>query len=168
MVTTDPIAIRAALEETYRENRALIAGLSDPDLERPTSNPRWKVRQLAAHIAEDDGGTVYVGKLLAKGKNAKAPNFVVDLANWWSVRKHKWARAADLVAVLDAKHRELLAWLAALTPEALARGGEESQVGRVTLGEFLMKNRAHSQEHGDDIRAALGQPAAPGRAMGRA
>ena len=68
MVTTDLAALRGALEETYRENRALIAGLSDADLERPTPNRRWEVRQLAAHIAEDDGGTLYVGKLLARGR----------------------------------------------------------------------------------------------------
>jgi hypothetical protein len=154
-------SIRGALEETYRRNRELIAGLSDADLERPTANPGWRVRQLAAHIAEDDGGTLYVGKLLAQGKNAKAPDFLVNLANWWSLRKHRRARAADLLAVLDRKHQALLAWLDTLTPEDLARGGEISQLGRLTLGEFLIKNSEHSREHGDEVRAALGrQPVA--------
>jgi hypothetical protein len=154
-MTTDPATIREALEEAYRENRALLAGRADADLEQPTSTPNWRVRQLAAHIAEDGGGTVYVGNLLARGKNSKAPGFVVDLANWWSLRKYKGARAADLVAVLDRKHGELLAWLETLTPEHLARGGEVSQVGRVTLAEFLEENRAHSRPHGAEIRTAL-------------
>jgi hypothetical protein len=162
MTTIDLPTIRAALEEAYRENRALIAGLSDADLERPTPNPRWKVGQLVAHIAEDDAGTLYIGKLLAKGKNAKAPGFVVDLANWWGLRKHKRARAADLVAVLDRRHGELLAWLQTLTPEHLGRGGEVSGIGRVTLAEFLVGNRAHSREHGVEIRAALAGAAASG------
>lgn len=156
MTTVDVTTIRTALEETYRENRALIAGLSDADLGRPTPNPTWRVRQLAAHIAEDDGGTLYVGKQLAKGKNAKAPDVVVNLLNWWSLRKYKKARSADLVAVIDAKHRDLLAWFDSLTPEQLACGGEVSQVGRVTLAEFLLKNRAHSEAHRADIRSALG------------
>ncbi len=151
----DIATIRAALDETYRENRALIAGLSDADLERPTPNPKWKVRQLAAHIAEDDGGTVYVGKLLAKGKNAKAPDVLINLFNWWGLRKYKQARATDLVAVMDAKHRELLAWVGTLTPEQLARGGAVSRMGRLTLAEFLGRNQAHGQEHGADLRAAL-------------
>ena len=153
-------AIRGALDETYQENRALIAGLSDADMDRPTPNPRWKVRQLAAHIAEDDGGAVYVGKLLAKGKNAKAPGFVVNLANWWSLRKYRKARASDLLPVIDTKHRELLRWLDTLPSEALVRGGEISQMGRMTLGEFLVKNREHSRAHGADIRAALGKGSA--------
>ncbi len=161
----DATAIRRALEDTYRENRALIVGLSDADLERPTPNRKWHVRQLAAHIAEDDGGTLYVGKLLAKGKNAKAPAVVVNLLNWWGLRKYRKARAADLPPVMDAKHRELMTWLDTLTPQDLARGGEVSQVGRVTLGEFLVKNQAHSREHGDDIHAALGRT--PAREVAR-
>ena len=56
---------------------------------------------------------------------------IVDLANWWSLRTYKKARAADLAAVMDAKHAELLAWLETLTPEQLVRDGEVSQVGRV-------------------------------------
>lgn len=149
--------LRKALDATYQENRALIAGLSDADLVRRTPNPKWRVRQLAAHIAEDDGGTVYVGKLLARGKNAKAPDFVVNLANWWGLRKHRKARAADLLPVMDQKHRDLLAWLETLTPEQLQRGGEISQMGRMTLAEFLDRNQQHSREHGNEIRTALGR-----------
>src|SRR5947207_393804 len=95
--TMDVNTIRSGLDATYRENRALIAGLGDADMERPTPNPKWKVRQLAAHIAEDDGGALYVGKLLARGKNAKAPAVVINLANWWSLRKYRKARVADLL-----------------------------------------------------------------------
>jgi len=156
-MTTDIASIRDALEATYRENRALIAALDDADLERRTPNPKWRVRQLAAHIAEDDAGTVYVGRLLAKGKNAKAPDVLINLVNWWGLRKYQKARAAELVAVMDAKHGELLAWLKTLTPAELARGGAVSQVGQVTLGEFLARSPAHSREHGADIRAALGR-----------
>lgn len=150
--------LRRALEATYQENRALIAGLSDADLERRTPNPKWRVRQLAAHIAQDDAATVYVGTLLAKGKNARAPDFVVNLANWWGLRRYRKARVGDLLPEMDRKHRDLLAWLDTLTPEQLQRGGEISQMGRMTLAEFLSRNRQHSREHGNEIRAALGQP----------
>jgi hypothetical protein len=151
----DRAQIRAALDQVYQENRALISRLSAADLERPTANPKWNVRTLAAHIAEDPAGAVYAGKLLGKGKNARAPAVVVNLANWWSLRRHRRASAADLVDVLDRRQRELLAWFDGLPESALANGGEVSQIGRVTLGEFLIRNGEHSHEHAADIRSAL-------------
>jgi hypothetical protein len=160
--------IRTALEQTYQDNRALIAGLSDTDMDRSTPNPKWKVRQLAAHIAGDDAGALYVAKILAKGKNAKAPDFVINLANWWGLRKYKKATASDLLPVMDEKHRQLMAWLDTVPAEALDKGGEVSQVGRVTLGEFLVKNGDHSREHGADIRTALtGQSSTAPRPSGQ-
>jgi hypothetical protein len=148
-------SIRAALEQCYQENRALIAGLSDADMERPTPNPKWNVRTLAAHIAEDPAGAVYVGKLLARGKNAKAPDFIVNLFNWWGLRRFKSATASELVTVLDRRQQELLAWFDSVPEQALQNGGEVSQVGKVTLGQFLTQNGEHSREHGADIRSAL-------------
>lgn len=164
----DIAAIRTSLEEVYRENRALIAGLTEADMDRPTPNPRWKVRQLAAHIAEDDAGALYVGKLLARGKNAKAPDFLINLTNWWGLRKYRRARPADLLPVLDDRHQKLLTWLDSVAPEDLQRGGEISQMGTMSLGEFLVKNGAHSREHAADIRAALGGAMQPGGAAGQA
>ena len=147
--------LRAVLEQVYGENRALIAGLTDAEMERPTPNPRWNVRKLAAHIAEDPAGAVYVGKLLARGKNAKAPDFVVNLANWWSLRKYKKSTASELVSVLDRRQQELLTWFDRVPETALENGGEVSQVGKVTLAEFLTGNGEHSREHAADIRSAL-------------
>jgi hypothetical protein len=157
----DKLSIRAELEQIYQESRTRIAGLGDDDMRRPTPNPRWQVRQLAAHIAEDPAGTLFVGKLLAKGKNAKAPDFVINLANWWGLRKHRRATAAELLSVLDRRQRELLEWLDSVPEAALDSGGEVSQVGAVTLGEFLTRNGAHSREHAADIRAALVAGRAP-------
>jgi hypothetical protein len=152
--------IRAALDQVYQENRALIAGLTDADMDRPTPNPKWNIRKLAAHIAEDPAGAVYVGKLLARGKNARAPDLVVNVANWWGLRKYRNASASDLVAVLDSRQQELLAWFDSVPEEALSNGGKVSQVGEVTLGEFLTRNGEHSREHATDIRSALaGTPA---------
>jgi hypothetical protein len=153
----DVATVQDALEQSYQQNRALLSGLKEADLSRPTTNPHWKVRQLAAHIAEDDGGALYIGKLLARGKNARAPGFVVNLMNWWSVRHYRKAGAQQLVDVLDQKHGRLLDWLAGLPAGALDQGGEISQMGRLTTGEFLIKNAEHSREHAAEVRAALGR-----------
>jgi hypothetical protein len=152
--------IRAALGEVYQENRTLIAGLTDGDMDRPTPNPKWNIRKLAAHIAEDPAGAVYVGKLLARGKNARAPDLVVNIANWWGLRKYRNASASDLVAVLDRRQQELLAWFDSVPEGALSNGGKVSQLGEVTLAEFLTGNGEHSREHAADIRSSLtGAPA---------
>ncbi len=101
-------AIRTALEESYQQKLALVGSLSESDLGRRTANPKWTVRHLAAHIAEDDGATLNIGKLLARGKNATAPDFVVNIMNWWAIRRHRRSRPAELTAVLDEKHRPLM------------------------------------------------------------
>jgi hypothetical protein len=156
----DKQGIRALLEQTYQENRALITGLTEADMDRPTPNPKWNVRKLAAHIAEDPAGAVYVGKILARGKNARAPDFVVNLFNWWSLRKYKGASASDLVTALDRRQQELLSWLDSLPEETLSNGGLVSGQGKVTLGEFLAQNGAHSRDHAADVRTALAGSAA--------
>src|SRR5690348_9917256 len=102
----DTATLRTTLDAAYQENRKLLAGLSETDMDRRTSNPRWRVRQLAAHIALDERGMVAVGKLLARGKNAKAPGFVIDLMNWWSLRKQRTAGPAGLLAVMDGGHQQ--------------------------------------------------------------
>lgn len=147
--------IRAALENAYHQNCELLATLGDSDLARPTANPGWRVRQLAAHIAEDEGGVLFIGKRLARGKNVKAPAFLVDLLNWWTLRKHRRARPADLLSLIETRHRELMHWLDDLPAESMTRGAEVSQLGWLTVADFLVQSQAHSQQHAADLRAAL-------------
>ena len=151
----DTTVICAALEAMYQDNRKLIAGLSATDMQRPTPNPKWNVRQLAAHIAEDAGAMLSVGRLLARGKSAKAPDFVVNLANWWTLRKYGKARPTDLLLVMDANHQQALAWVRGLPSGALSHSGEVSQMGQLTLAEFLVKYPEHSRAHASAIHAAL-------------
>lgn len=152
MVTEE---ISAAVELAYQEKRSLIAGLSEADLARRTTNPQWGVRQIAAHLAQEDDATIFIGKRLAIGKNATPPAIVVNLANWWTMRRTAHSSAAELVTLLERKHVALNAWLQTLPAEALDRGGVVVGAGRMTLRELLLHGGDHVREHAAEISAAL-------------
>ncbi len=117
------------------------------------------MRSVGGHIAQAPGGDVYVAKRLAKGSNATLPGFlafVLDLSNWWGVRKFAKATRADLLAAWENGHNDLFSFATTLSDDELDRGGTVMSLGKQTAYSFLKQSPSHSQEHAEAIRAVIG------------
>lgn len=160
-MTTEPTTGRAAWDEGYRRTRALLAGLSPADLDRPTANPGWTVRNLAAHIATADDFTAMCVKPLSRGKGLMpipVPSAIVswigNRQNASAVKSLATAGAAELVTALDESHAKATALLDAVPAEGWDRPGKIPLVGTLTLAAFLEFSAGHWDEHSEVLSRA--------------
>src|SRR5205085_253972 len=93
-------------------------------LDRPTENPGWTVRNLAAHVAVGTDDFIKMcARPLSRGRNvmpvpipAAVGRMIGNWTNARAVKKYRTAQPADLVAALDE------VWLTGIRP---ARGMTE-------------------------------------------
>jgi hypothetical protein len=150
--------LREIVTRDYEEARALIARLGADTLARTTSNG-WTVGQLAGHIATSPKGDVFVLDRLSKGKSASVPGplkFMIDLMNWWNVRKYKGMPKDDLLKVAEDCHNERFARLNMLSEDDLDRGGEVLSLGKLTAYEYMKRSGEHPREHAAEIKKTVG------------
>ena len=149
--------LREVLDANHAEMRSLIESLAPEQLRRKTE-AGWTVGQMAGHIAASASGDIYVAKRLAQGKAAELPgflSFIINIANWWGVRKFKTASTADIVAACDEGHQALTGFVSGLTEEQLDRAAAVMTIGRISTFDYLKRSPAHTQEHAALIRRAL-------------
>jgi hypothetical protein len=152
----------AAWEQSVAEARRTLTGLDASQLARPTPNPGWDVRALAAHIATADDFVPFCAKKLAAGKNVlpiPIPAFIEDfigrIGNKSTVKRHRVADAAALVAALDASHAKAKVAIEAIPEAGWTRPGKVPGAGRQTLATFIQAQASHANEHLEVLRQAL-------------
>jgi hypothetical protein len=150
--------LREIVTRDYEEARALIVRLGADTLARRTSNG-WTVGQLAGHIATSPKGDLFVLGRLTSGKNASVPGalrFIIDVMNWWDVRKFKGMPKESLLQVAEDCHNERFARLNALSDQDLDRGGDVLSMGKLTAYEYMKRSGEHPREHAAEIKKTLG------------
>jgi hypothetical protein len=164
---SDRIAeIRDVLARDHAEMRALFEQLTPENMRLPAGDDGWTVAQLAGHIAVSPRGQILFVNRLRRGKGITVPKpltFVINIRNWWMTRRFKQTTRDELLATLEASHRDLLAAVETLTEEELDRGGNVLTNGYQTLYENLMSfGGDHGREHAADLRRAAGLAAPAG------
>jgi len=155
--------LRDSVTRDYREMRELLSQLT-PEMMRLRATDGWTVAQLAGHIAVSPRGLMFVLNRLRKGRNVRVPKplaFVVNIRNWWMVRKFSNPTRDELLAALDDAHEALLAYISGLGEEELDRGGQFLDDGYQTVYENVMRSTDHSHEHAAVLRDAIGVRATP-------
>lgn len=155
--------LRDVITRNYEDIRTLFGRMSEADMSKKTDTG-WPVRALAGHIAESPGSDTYVAKRLSAGKNATLPgflSFVIDLGNWWSIRKYGKATKADLLGAWENAQNQFFAYVTELTDEQLDRAGTVMGLGQRTAYEYLKGSPSHSQEHAESIRNVIDQVSTP-------
>jgi hypothetical protein len=155
--------IKNILTQNYEQTHKLLSSLTPQDLAKTAANG-WTVAQLAGHVASAPGGAVWLTSRLRNGRGANVPAFlswVPALRNWLGTRKMKQASQPELLATAESAHHRLQACVDGLQEGELDRGGIIWGMGQRTVYEFLSQNVAsHAEEHRQEIRAAIGTPAA--------
>lgn len=142
----------------------LLRSLSPEDWETQTLAPRWKVKDVAAHLLDTETRKLAAARQGYKAENSKklSPEQLVALINHLNaegVRKYRQLGSDELISRMEAASRESAAYHAALDPFAPAMfpvswaGEEESLNWFDTAREFT--ERWHHQQQ---IRVAVGKP----------
>ncbi len=154
----------AAFDQEWRELDALFRRLPDSDLERPVftgEGPGWRVRDLIPHFAAWQERAARAARKVAAegvqpGPEDRVRTFLgiaesVDELNDATFRGWRARSVADLLTELEARHAELMAALASLTPKQLMAGEGPDDVYVC----FRMPGLQHLRVHRAHLEAAL-------------
>jgi len=159
-----PVHTAPLLPELNSELIRLLRGLSPADWERPAT-PRWRVRDVAAHLLDGDV------RRLSAGRDGVAlrPDVPIagydDLVGWLNWLNAEWVGVARrmspavLVSLLEATGPQVATFLASLdadTPALWPVGwaGEEVSPNWMDVGREFTERWHHQQQ----IRDAVGRP----------
>jgi uncharacterized protein (TIGR03083 family) len=145
--------IEKGLAEELSALSALVRSLDDEQLERPTRCEGWTVRDVAAHVA----GT------LADVTGGRFEGLGTPEVTQRQVAERAGRRADELADELDEVNLGAQQLLTAFDDEAWEA---EAPAGVApTVGWGVESLWYDAFVHGDDIRAAVGQPSVPSEAM---
>ncbi|HEX6911263.1 MAG TPA: maleylpyruvate isomerase N-terminal domain-containing protein [Longimicrobium sp.] len=164
MPTPPPVETASLFAPLHEALIRLLRGLSPEDWERPAT-PRWRVRDVAAHLLDGDV------RRLSAGRDGVAlrPDVPIhgydDLVSWLNRLNAEWVAVARrmspavLVSLLEATGPQVTAFLGSLDPDGPALypvgwAGEEVSPNWMNVGRELTERWHHQQQ----IRDAVGRP----------
>lgn len=143
------------LNETRDEFLVLARSLTSEQLDLPTENPGWSVRDTIAHLASSEAGLIATAKRIAGGEPSPRPGFDLDAYNQRQVEKRRGQATDELLSELAESRREMLATLAALTDEQLAMEGKFSSGLPTNVFGVFRRIGEHERLHSEQIREAI-------------
>ncbi len=159
-----PVHTASLLVPLHDELVRLLRGLSADEWDRPAT-PRWRVRDVAAHLLDGDVRRLSAGRDgLALRPDAPIQGYD-DLVGWLNWLNAEWVGVARrmspavLVSLLEATGPQVSAFLASLDPDAPALypvgwAGEDVSPNWMDVGREFTERWHHQQQ----VRDAVGRP----------
>ena len=155
---------RAELIQRYVDGPDVVCravdGLTDKQLDQPAADdPRngWTARQIVHHLADSEmTSAIRLRRLLAEDDP------VIDGydENAFARRLHYGDRPiGPSLDALTAARTTSAQLLERLTNDEWARAGTHTESGRYSVDDWLSIYAAHAEDHADQIRRAVGEPA---------
>lgn len=159
---------RILLLDRYRDGaralRAVLTNVTPDDLDRPGPDGGWTARQVAHHVSESEARAfVRLRQLIAE----EAPVIAAYDEGLYALRDHYERPIGSALAVVEAVRASNAELLGSLSDEEWERAGIHTDTGRYSVDDWLRTYASHPHGHADQVRRALGRPAAPRRGPGR-
>jgi hypothetical protein len=152
--TTDRAALRAELESARRDYHELLNKVTRASWKTKSGNPAWTVGQLMYHISSS---AAFVPPGIERAKQGKGFNPpLADFANVWFTRLGalRATRASCAEQYADA-YAKLLTALDQVKDDEWQKGAKNFGQYQ-TVADLFRSVKEHVDEHGAQIRAALG------------
>ena len=150
-------AARAAYLQTIEQlparMRALVAGLTDQQLETRYRPGGWTIRQVVHHVP-DSHLNAYIRMKLAMTEEAPTIR-TYEEARWAELPEARTGPVSLSLDLLEALHRRWLAFLRALSESDCQRMFVHPQWGRVPIDEAIAMYAWHGRHHAAHIEQAL-------------
>ncbi len=141
------------LEQTPARMRALVSGLSERQLETPYRPGGWTVRQVVHHVP-DSHLNAYIRMKLAATEDAPVIRTYEEQL-WAELPEAKTGPVDMSLALLDALHRRLLAFLRGLPEADFRKTFVHPEWKGVTIDEAVAMYAWHCRHHTAHIEQAL-------------
>ena len=153
----DKHALIDAVHEQRQRMLDLLRSLPEADWEK-TVVPRWRVRELAAHMITTDEGTL-TGRMLLMGFTKDAVGAIPKIEAWNDKQVARWAdRPVPVLLAAVEKWGNRLERLARAVPRSIGKRTIPTPLGRASLL-WLAGLRVYDEwVHREDLRRALGMP----------
>ena len=153
---------KAELVEALRSQRertmALLRSATPKEWETEVV-PRWRLREVAAHLVTTDEGNL-TGRVFSAGLTRRADARMISKVEAWNDRQvGRWADrpVAEILAGLE-RWSGRMERLARLVPAPIGRPAIVTPFGRVSLFWLVGLRMYDEWIHDEDIRRALGRP----------
>ncbi len=149
---------------TKAELIELLRGLSPDDWEKQTLAPKWKVKDVAAHLLDTQTRGLAAARHGYKAENSRklTPEkllTLIDTLNAEGVRQYRRLRPDELISKMETASRELAEYIQSLDPFATAIfpvswAGEEKSANWFHAAREFTERWHHQQQ----IRLAVNKP----------
>jgi hypothetical protein len=143
----------AIIEALPARLRSLVSGLNDVQLDTPYRPGGWTIRQVVHHVADSHLNAYLRMKLAATEDRPTVKTYHEEL--WAELPEAKSAPVEMSLALIDALHRRMLAFLRALPTETRRRAFQHAEWGTVTIEESVTMYSWHCRHHSAHIEGAL-------------
>jgi hypothetical protein len=133
--------------------RALVGGLSDPQLDTPYRPGGWTVRQVVHHVP-DSHMNAYVRMKLAVTEDAPAIK-AYEEARWAELPEARTAPVALSLDLLEALHRRWCAFMRALPEAEFQKVYRHPELGVVPLDAAIALYAWHGKHHIAHVRLVV-------------
>lgn len=133
------------LEETPRELRKAIGGLTDEQLDTPYRPEGWTVRQVVHHLPDSHLNAYIRFKLGVTEQHPRIKPY--DQAAWAETQEAKTAPVDISLALLESLHTRWVMFLRNLKNEDFKRTLDHPEDGTMTLDKVLQLYGWHGRHH---------------------
>jgi len=149
----DPMHLLAAAPNTLT---AIIAGIADPDLDRRPGAKKWSIREIVAHLADDELVGAYRIRMILSAPGTDIQAFDQDI---WAETGRYQAMPMPMALTLFRVLREAnLALLHRLSDAEWDRCGIHAERGRESIRDIVSYYAGHDLNHFAQITANLRLP----------
>src|SRR5262245_33534691 len=141
------------IEDTPARFRALVAGLSEAQLETPYRPGGWTIRQVVHHVPDSHLNAYIRMKLAATEDNPRITTYEEQL--WAELPDGKSAPPEVSLALLESLHRRWVLFLKNLPEAQFARTFQHKEWGSVMIDEAVAMYAWHCRHHAAHIEQAL-------------
>ncbi len=149
-------ALLADLAAARGEALATVQRLRPGDLDRPTANPGWSVKDTLAHLASIEARLRAMWQHAVEGRAGPLPGPSLDDYNAACVAERRGWALGQIAAELDRATDETRRFVEGLAPDALDRRWTHPTRGEVTVESLLEIEPRHLREHLAQVQAATG------------